>query len=97
MAKHACPHCKCNQDAPTSRAAEYEPNIDLIIKQLLIHTGGNQTIDTNQIYGAYVRRFCSQLAQPRLTQSRFTRHLRATGYPFAPTAINKIIGYRLAD
>lgn len=96
MTKHVCPHCKCNQDVTASRAAEFEPDVDQMIKLLLLPAEPTDLLDTNAIYGEYVRRFYPN-GQPRLTQSRLTRHLRSAGYPFIKkSSMNKITGYRLA-
>lgn len=90
--KHKCPHCQC--DFPTSRALEFEPDLDTWLAGALTTASIQTELTTNEIYSAYAA-WCGPRGV-RLTQSRLTRHLRAKGYQFKHYgSMNKLIGYRL--
>lgn len=92
--KHTCPNCQCS--FPASRALTFEPTLDTWLTTALIPTPQPAELTTNDIYASYVT-WCRQEGRlPALTQSRLTRHLRASGYPFKHYgSMNKIIGYTL--
>lgn len=91
--KHKCPDCRCTFSP--SRALDFEPELDTWLTTALIPTTDDRLLYTDEIFTAYA---AWRSGQPRLSQSRLTRHLRASGYKFLHYGSrNRLVGYRLAS